>query len=72
MVLTKAKKGNVHRIASIDASDSLLGKLAVLGLVPGAEVEILQGSVHGASLIVCKGAQFALGRGLADMVQLDD
>lgn len=72
MVLTKAKKGNVHRIASIDANDSLLGKLAALGLVPGAEVEILQGAVHGASLVACKGAQFALGRGLADMIQLDD
>jgi len=72
MVLTNAKKGNVYRIANIDVNESLLGKLASLGLIPGAEVEILQGSVHGASLVLCKGAQFALGRGLANQIQLDD
>lgn len=71
MVLTNAKKGNVHRILSIQAEASLQGKLAALGLVPGSEIEVLQNSLHGTSVVACRGSQFVLGRGLAELIQLD-
>lgn len=72
MVLTNAEKGNTHRIARIHAEATLMGKLASLGLVPGSEIEILQNSLHGAAVVSCKGSQFVLGRGLAELIQLEN
>jgi len=72
MVLMNAQKGNIHRIASINAQGVLLGKLAALGIVPGSKIEVLQNSLYGSAIVSCKGAQFALGRGLAELIQLED
>lgn len=72
MVLLNAQKGNSHRIVSIDAEDALVGKLAALGFVPGAKINVLRNSLFGSAIVSCKGAQFALGRGLAERIQLDD
>ncbi|MDO4630240.1 MAG: FeoA family protein [Planctomycetia bacterium] len=72
MVLTKAQRGDRHKIASIQANASVSGKLAALGLIPGSEIDILQCSLHGAAIVSCKGAQFALGRGLADLIYLEN
>ena len=72
MVLANAQKGNRHRVSEILTSDSIQGKLAAMGLVPGSEIEILQSSLHGAAIVSCRGAQLVLGRGLAQMIQLED
>lgn len=72
MVLMNAQKGNSHRIIAINAQGTLLGKLASLGIVPGAKIDVLQNSLYGSAIVSCKGAQFALGRGLAELIQLDD
>lgn len=72
MVLTKAQKGNTHRISSIDGNAALHGRLAAMGLIPGAKIQVIQGSVHGASIVSCKGTQLALGRGLTEHIHLED
>lgn len=72
MVLANAQKGNRHCVSEILASGAVQGKLAAMGLVPGSEIEILQSSLHGAAIVSCRGAQLVLGRGLAQMIQLED
>ncbi len=42
-----------------------------MGLVPGAEIEVLRNSLHGPFLISVKGSRIALGRGMAQDIVVE-
>ena len=58
-------------VAALPQSHGLAKRLIALGLIPGAEVCILQNRGRGAIIVEVHGARLALGRGQAERVAVD-
>ncbi|MGY4706505.1 FeoA family protein [Candidatus Bipolaricaulota sp. J31] len=64
--------GRKARVTRIEGGRGLAGRLARLGIVPGAEVEVIsRAPVGGPVLIEVDGARVALGRGVARKVVVE-
>ncbi|MDO4550506.1 MAG: FeoA family protein [Planctomycetia bacterium] len=72
MSLSKVEKGKRTVITGMNVGSALLGRLASMGLVPGAEVEMVNNSLHNGYIIRCKDTRLVLGRGLAHIIQVQD
>jgi ferrous iron transport protein A len=70
MPLTIIQSGRRVRLQSVDAGRDLAGRLAALGLVPGAELEILRNSPHGPLILRIGESRIALGRGMAEKIRV--
>ena len=70
MPLTIVQAGRRVRFVAVDAGHGLQGRLAAMGLVPGVEIEVLRNSLHGPFLVAVKGSRIALGRGMAQKIQV--
>jgi ferrous iron transport protein A len=66
--LTLAEAGQRVRIAAISGGCGAAEHLADLGLLRGAELQVVRPSTGGPVLIAHKGARFALGRRLANKI----
>jgi ferrous iron transport protein B len=60
--------GKLGRIVLLEAGCDASERLAVLGIIPGAEVTVLRNSSYGSLLISICGTRLALGRGEAEKV----
>ena len=67
MALKDAVDGSDCKILSVDDSS---GKLASLGLVPGARVSVLN-HCFGTIIICCKGSVLSLGRSVTEKLQVE-
>lgn len=67
MALKDAVDGSDCKILSVDDSS---GKLASLGLVPGARVSVLN-HCFGTIIIYCKGSVLSLGRSVTEKLQVE-
>jgi Fe2+ transport system protein FeoA len=56
------------RIDAIDAGSGFQGRLADMGIAPGAEIEVLRNSAHGPFIVSVKGSRIMLGRGMAQKI----
>ncbi|NOX44362.1 MAG: ferrous iron transport protein A [Caldiserica bacterium] len=64
--------GRRARVVRIDGGRGLVARLARLGVVPGAEVEVIsRAPVGGPILVEVDGARVALGRGVARRVVVE-
>jgi len=70
MPLTIVQAGRRVRLVAVDAGCGLRGRLTALGLVPGAEIEVLHNSQRGPFLIEVKGSRVMLGRGMAQKIMV--
>jgi len=70
MPLTIVQAGRRVRFVTAHAGRGLQGRLAAMGLVPGVEIEVLRNSAQGPFLIAVKGSRIALGRGMAQKIQV--
>ena len=71
MTLSDLKPGDLVRIASIETEDAAVQRLMVLGLVEGAELRFLRGSLGGDPLeFRIHGAAISLRRELARHFQV--
>lgn len=52
-------------IAALSGGHGLVGRLAALGFVPGAQIKMLQNYGHGPLIVLVRQARVALGRGEA-------
>lgn len=68
MPLTIVQPGRSVRIVSVNAGHGLQGRLSALGLVPGAEVTVLQNCLRGPFLLCLGEGRIALGRGVAQRI----
>ncbi len=68
MPLTIVQAGRTVRFVAVDAGHGLQGRLAAMGMFPGAEIEVLRNSLHGPFLISVKGSRIMLGRGMAQKI----
>jgi len=55
----------------MDAGDGLTARLAAMGLLPGAEIEVLSNSNRGPFIVAVKGTRVVLGRGVAQKILVE-
>ncbi|MCK9275849.1 MAG: ferrous iron transport protein A [Syntrophales bacterium] len=65
MPLTIVKQGKRVRLVSVEAGRDLKSRLAAMGLIPGAEIDVLRNANHGPFIISVLGSRIMLGRGMA-------
>ncbi len=70
MPLAAVKPGKRVFIIGLTAGDGLRGRLAALGLVPGAQVEVITNSARGPFIISVKGSRIVLGHGMAQKIMV--
>ncbi len=68
--LTKLKVGETGVVRRLDGGRGLIGRLAVLGFTPDAEVMMLQNFGRGPLIVTVRDTRIALGRGEAGKVRV--
>ena len=71
MPLTMISEGKKAILRSIEGGRQLRSRLAALGLLPGAELEVIQNSGHGPFVIAVKGSRIVIGRGMAARIAVE-
>ena len=71
MPLSMVSAGNRVRLVGVHAGRGLQGRLAAMGLVPGAEVEVVRKAAHGPFLVEVKGSRVMIGRGMAHKIMVE-
>jgi Fe2+ transport system protein FeoA len=65
------REGKKAILLSIEGGRQLRSRLAALGLLPGAELEVIQNSGHGPFVIAVKGSRIVIGRGMAARIAVE-
>jgi len=68
MPITIIQAGRRVTLKSVEAGEALSGRLAALGLVPGAEVEVMSNRAHGPVILMLGESRIMLGRGMAEKI----
>jgi ferrous iron transport protein A len=63
--LGEIKPGRTVKLVAVEGGGSLQSRLASLGLIPGAQIEMVRNSAKGPFVVAVRGSRLALGRGLA-------
>jgi len=71
MFLSQAKEGQRLKISKIAAGKGLKGRLAAIGLFPGATVRVVK-SAPGPVIVESSGSKVALGQGMARKVEVEE
>lgn len=66
--LSMAGQGEKVRVSRIARGKGLVRRLTEMGLLPGAEIEIISGRQPGPIIIRLQGLRFGLGFGLAKRI----
>lgn len=72
MELKKGKNGCTYRVCSIHTEKTLERRLGALGLTEGAYITILNNRKKGALTAKFRGTRFALGRQIADHIDVEE
>ncbi len=68
--MAEAAPGKKYKIARIDSGCRLNSRLCAMGFIPG-EVFYVSGASRGGPLcVMVKGTKFAIGRGMAEKIQI--
>lgn len=71
MPLTLVNEGTRAVLRSIEGGRQLRSRLAALGLLPGAELEVVQNSGHGPFVVAVRGSRIVIGRGMASRIAVE-
>ncbi|MDO9536807.1 MAG: FeoA family protein [Thermoplasmata archaeon] len=66
------REGKEGRISHIKAGRGLTRRLIEMGFVEGALVRILRADFRGPVMVIINGSKYALGRGMAMKIMIDD
>ena len=66
-----ARRRRGRSCKSIDGGRQLRGRLAALGLLPGAELEVIQNSGQGPFVVAVRGSRIVIGRGMAARILVE-
>lgn len=66
--LSRIKPGQSVKLISIDGGCTLQSRLASLGLIPGARIEVVRNNTNGPFVVAVKGSRLVLGRGMAQQI----
>jgi Fe2+ transport system protein FeoA len=67
---SKGSGRNKVQMVDIEAGKGLKGRLAAMGLVPGAEIMTVNNGHQGAFVISVKGSKIMLGKGMAHKIMV--
>ncbi|MBC7319793.1 ferrous iron transport protein A [bacterium] len=70
--LSTLKVGEKGKIVRLIGGTGMIKRLSDLGFVPEQEVEVVRSAPRGPIAIRVKGTIYALGRGVADKIYVDD
>ena len=70
MVLQEGKVNHSYVVERIDLPLQLERRLEALGIISGTVVRVLNRKEHGALVIFVRGTRFAIGRGIAENIQV--
>lgn len=71
MPLTKIREGSKAVLLSVEGGRQLRSRLAALGLLPGAELKVIQNSGQGPFVVAVKGSRIVIGRGMAERIAVE-
>jgi Fe2+ transport system protein FeoA len=71
MPLAMLREGTRTVLRAVNGGRSLRGRLASLGLVPGAEVTVLRNGGGGPFVVAVNNARICLGRGMAMKIDVE-
>lgn len=70
MPLAMVEKGKKVLLLAIKSGCELKSRLSALGLIPGAEIEVIQNLACGPIIIGLNGSRLILGRGMAQKIMV--
>ena len=70
MPLTMVTRGKVQILGVEDGAAGLAARLAPLGILTGAEIEVVRNSAAGPLIIAVMGSRLVLGRGMAHKIHV--
>ena len=70
--LADAAAGEKYKIIKILGGSRLNGRLCAMGLLPGENFRVYAASRGGPFCITVKGSKFAVGRGMADRIIIQE
>jgi len=70
--LSSLKVGEKAKIVKLTGGIGMIKRLSDLGFIPEQEVEVVKSAPRGPIAIRVKGTVYALGRGVADKIYVDD
>jgi len=68
VLLAIVEAGKRVHVVGVDAGEGLQGRLAAMGLVPGAAVDVIANSSRGPFIVAVKGSRIVLGHGMAQKI----
>ena len=68
--LSRQAERHPLRLVAVDAGRTMAARLAAMGLLPGARLDLVRRSGRGPVVVAVKGVRIALGRGMADKVMV--
>ena len=72
MTLKQGKNNKTYQVLSINIELLLERRLEALGLTEGAKITILNNNKKGALTARCRGTRFALGKRIADHIEVKE
>ena len=72
MVLKEGLNGHTYRVLSIQIELQLERRLEALGLTDSSLITILNNDKHGALTVKFRDTRFALGRRIADHIEIEE
>jgi len=70
MPLAMARPGTSVKVIAVEAGFALQSRLASMGLVPGAQIDVVGNSGHGGLIVGLKGCRIMLGMGMAHKIRV--
>lgn len=68
--LSTIKSGSTVKLTNVQAGRGLTVRLAAMGLLPNAEITVVNNGHPGPFVISVKGSKMMLGRGMADKIMV--
>lgn len=72
MILKQGKNNHTYKVSSINIELKLERRLEALGLTQGAHITILNNDKQGSLTVKFRGTRFALGRRIADNIEVTE
>lgn len=70
MNVAQAKIGNTYIVNKINLTGALERRLEMLGMTDGVKLEVLNKKNHGAVILKVRGTRFAVGREIAEAIEI--
>lgn len=72
MKLSDAVTGKIYKVGEINIEDALEHRLMMLGLTHGTNIELLERKGSGSCVIKVRSTRFAIGRQIADGIEVTE